>query len=108
VDRRADAVVVKEQITTGVRRLVCTTSGIHTIRLATAAQPTVDTRLFLSAVTAGTLTDNPSESSSRLFEQDCGSYISPGKNAMGTVQLGRAVANVSLSRPASVTSAASI
>lgn len=98
-DRPVDAVVLNVvELSTGVRRLVCTTSGLQRCRLASGALPTINARLFLS-VTPGRLTDNPSESSSRLFEQDIGLFTGSAKNGLGVVQPGVALVDLHISRP---------
>lgn len=100
--RRADAVVVRAEVANGVTRLTCATRGKVKIKLASAANAVTGCRLYLSAVNAGRLTDDPNESASRLFEQDVGLFCEYAKNGMNQVISTVGIVDVQLPPPASL------
>lgn len=105
--RRADAICIGTVYRGGERRLVCIRRKRTRVRMAAGAMPTVGSDLFVSALTPGALTDNPSESPTRKFSQRVGKYITQATNSMNQLQDGVAIADVDFPPASSLPAAAS-
>lgn len=108
----AHAICVNAVFTNGgSRRIKCNRSDGKKkqmrIRLATSGTPAVGAEMHLSAIIPGAVTDNPSDSPNRQFNQRIGTFVRLATNAQKQVQTSVGIIDVEFSPPASFAAAAS-